>query len=53
MVKLLSTKEAVLFAPFGEKRGARRHLISYSFRVPTVYDRVRLRGVCLACRPRV
>ncbi len=48
MTKLLSTKETVRFSPSGEEDGPSEHPITYSLRVPTVYDRARLRRACLA-----
>ncbi len=48
MTKLLSTKETVRFSPSGEERGPSEDRITYSLRVPTVYDRARLRRACLA-----
>jgi hypothetical protein len=48
MTKLLSTKEAVRFVPPGTASGASDNAITYDLRVPTVYDRARLRRGCLA-----
>ena len=48
MTKLLSTKETVRFVPPGTASGASDNAITYDLRVPTVYDRARLRRGCLA-----